>query len=66
MLLGITLIYGQKYWFENNGGLTRENGQRFRDMVISRGNTVDLEAMYKNWRGSDPKIEPMLKARGLK
>ncbi|MDO6492479.1 MULTISPECIES: M3 family metallopeptidase [unclassified Cellulophaga] len=53
-------------WFENNGGLTRENGQRFRDMVLSRGNTVDLEAMYKNWRGSDPKIEPMLKARGLK
>lgn len=52
-------------WFENNGGLTRENGQRFRDMVLSRGNTVDLEAMYKNWRGSDPKIEPMLKARGL-
>ncbi|PKB44433.1 peptidyl-dipeptidase Dcp [Cellulophaga sp. RHA19] len=53
-------------WFENNGGLTRDNGQRFRDMVLSRGNTVDLEAMYKNWRGSDPKIEPMLKARGLK
>lgn len=53
-------------WFENNGGLTRENGQRYRDMVLSRGNTVDLEAMYKNWRGSDPKIEPMLKARGLK
>ncbi|MEP0212665.1 MAG: M3 family metallopeptidase, partial [Cellulophaga sp.] len=53
-------------WFENNGGLTRENGQRFRDMVLSRGNTVDLEAMYKNWRGSEPKIEPMLKARGLK
>lgn len=52
-------------WFENNGGLTRENGQRFRDMVLSRGNTVDLEAMYKNWRGSDPKIELMLKARGL-
>lgn len=53
-------------WFENNGGLTRENGQRFRDMVLSRGNTQDLEKMYKTWRGSDPKIEPMLKARGLK
>lgn len=52
-------------WFENNGGLTRENGQRFRDMVLSRGNTLDYEAMYKAWRGSDPKIEPMLKARGL-
>lgn len=53
-------------WFENNGGLTRENGQRFRDMVLSRGNTLELEQMYKDWRGSDPKIEPMLKARGLK
>ncbi len=53
-------------WFENNGGLTRENGQRLRDMVLSRGNTMDMEKMYKDWRGSDPKIEPMLKSRGLK
>lgn len=53
-------------WFEENGGMTRENGQRFRDMVLSRGNTMELESMYKAWRGSDPKIEPMLKARGLK
>lgn len=53
-------------WFENNGGLTRENGQRFREMVLSRGNTQDLEKMYKTWRGSDPKIGPLLKARGLK
>lgn len=53
-------------WFENNGGLTRENGQRFRDMVISRGNTLNLDNMYKEWRGSEPKIEPMLMARGLK
>ncbi len=52
-------------WFENNGGLNRENGQRFRDMILSRGNTLEYEAMYKEWRGSDPKIEPMLKARGL-
>src|SRR5690606_4618598 len=53
-------------WFEENGGLTRQNGQRFRDMVLSRGNTMDLKNMYKTWRGEDPKIEPMLKARGLK
>lgn len=52
-------------WFENNGGMTRENGQRFRDMVISKGNTLNLEKMYKDWRGSDPKIDPMLRARGL-
>lgn len=53
-------------WFEENGGLTRENGQRFRDMILSRGNTQDLESMYKTWRGSDPQIDPLLKARGLK
>ncbi|GGW21662.1 M3 family metallopeptidase [Arenibacter certesii] len=52
-------------WFENNGGLTRENGQRFREMVLSRGNTLPLEKMYQDWRGSDPKIAPMLKARGV-
>jgi peptidyl-dipeptidase Dcp len=52
-------------WFETNGGLSRENGQRIRDMILSRGNTLPLEKMYKDWRGSDPKIEPMLKARGL-
>src|SRR5690606_27048104 len=52
-------------WFETHGGLTRENGQRFRDMVLSRGNTMNLEKMYNDWRGGEPKIEPMLKARGL-
>lgn len=53
-------------WFETHGGLTRENGQRLRDMVLSRGNTMDMEKMYKDWRGGEPKIEPMLKSRGLK
>ncbi|MBC8770239.1 M3 family metallopeptidase [Arenibacter sp. BSSL-BM3] len=52
-------------WFETHGGLTRENGQRLRDMILSRGNTLPLEVMYKDWRGGDPTIEPMLKARGL-
>ena len=52
-------------WFESNGGLTRANGQGFRDRILSRGNTLALEKMYKNWSGRDPKIEPMLKARGL-
>ncbi|MEO6683094.1 MAG: M3 family metallopeptidase, partial [Ginsengibacter sp.] len=53
-------------WFQENGGLSRANGQRFREMILSQGNTQDLEAMYRNWRGSNPKIDPMLKARGLK
>ncbi len=52
-------------WFEENGGLTRANGDRFRDMVLSRGNTEDLATMYRNFRGRDPEIEPMLENRGL-
>jgi len=53
-------------YFTENGGLNRENGQRFRDMVLSKGNTLDLEKMYESFRGSAPKIEPLIKARGLK
>ena len=52
-------------WFEKNGGMTRENGQRFRDMILSRGNTLDYNDMFRNLTGSDPKIEPMLRNRGL-
>ena len=52
-------------WFEDHGGLTRANGDRFRQMVLSRGNTEDLEKMYVAWRGAQPSIEPMLKYRGL-
>lgn len=52
-------------WFEEHGGLTRANGDRFRNMVLSRGNTEDLEKMYEAWRGKKPSVEPMLKYRGL-
>lgn len=52
--------------FKEKGGLTRENGDRFRAMVLSRGNTEELAKLYKDWRGSDPSIEPMLIHRGLK
>ena len=52
-------------WFEDHGGLTRANGDRFRNMVLSRGNTEDLEKLYVAWRGAQPSIEPMLKYRGL-
>ena len=48
-------------WFEDHGGLTRANGDRLRQMVLSRGNTEDLGNMYKAWLGSEPSIEPMLK-----
>lgn len=51
--------------FEEHGGLTRANGDRFRQMVLSRGNTQDLAEMYATWRGAPPSIKPMLKYRGL-
>ena len=51
--------------FVEQGGLTRANGDRFRQMVLSRGNTEDLEKMYEAWRGAKPRIEPMLKRLGL-
>ncbi|MDC9616041.1 peptidyl-dipeptidase Dcp [Xenorhabdus khoisanae] len=53
-------------WFTEHGGLTEENGQRFRDKVLSRGNSEDLEKLYIDWRGKPPSIESMLKNRGLK
>jgi peptidyl-dipeptidase Dcp len=52
-------------WFEKHGGLTRENGQRFRDMILSRGNTLDYADMYRAWAGHDPSIEPYLEYYGL-
>ncbi|MEG6446645.1 peptidyl-dipeptidase Dcp [Enterobacter cloacae] len=52
-------------WFVEQGGLTHENGQKFREAILSRGNSTDLAELYRNWRGHDPKIEPMLENRGL-
>jgi len=52
-------------WFTAHGGLTRSNGQRFRDMVLSRGNTLDYGEMYRAFTGHDPQVEPMLEYRGL-
>ncbi len=50
---------------EKNGGLTRANGQRLRNMVLSRGNTQDLAEMYRNWAGHDPSIQPYIDYYGL-
>ena len=52
-------------WFEDHGGLTRANGDRFRQMVLARGNTEDLARMFAAWLGAEPDIQPMLKYRGL-
>ncbi|MGE5277463.1 MAG: M3 family metallopeptidase [Acidobacteriota bacterium] len=53
-------------WFREHGGMTRANGQRFRDMILSRGGREDVAAMYRAFRGRDPSIEPLLEDRGLK
>ncbi|OKS88692.1 peptidyl-dipeptidase Dcp [Mucilaginibacter polytrichastri] len=52
-------------WFQENGGLTRANGQRFRDMILSKGNTENYGDMFKAFRGHNPDIKPMLVSRGL-
>lgn len=53
-------------WFQHNGGLTRENGDRFRKTILSRGATEDYTKIFNEFTGHDPRIEPMLKDRGLK
>jgi peptidyl-dipeptidase Dcp len=52
-------------WFEENGGLKRENGDRFRTTLLSRGGSVDAMALYREFRGAEPSIEPLLARRGL-
>ena len=52
-------------WFENHGGLTRENGQRFRDMILSKGHTEDYAPMFRAFYGKDPDVQPMLVDYGL-
>ena len=53
-------------WFDKNGGLTRANGQRFRDLILSKGHTLDYGPMFRAFYGKDPDIGPMLEHRGLK
>src|SRR5215813_5974431 len=52
-------------WFKQHGGLTRENGDRFRAMLLSRGGSADALGLFKNFVERDPYIEPLLKRRGL-
>src|SRR5947209_4640986 len=52
-------------WFEKHGGLTRANGQRFRNLILSRGNTLDYGQMYRSFTGHDPEVTPMLRFYGL-
>ena len=52
-------------WFQAHGGLTRANGDRFRDLVLSRGHSQDYAVMFRNFYGRDPDIGPMLEDKGL-
>jgi len=52
-------------WFKENGGLTRENGDHFRRTVLSRGGSRNAMEMFREFRGADPSIEPLLERRGL-
>jgi peptidyl-dipeptidase Dcp len=52
-------------WFIDHGGLTRANGQRFRDLILSRGDSEDYGTMFRAFYGSGPQVGPLLKYRGL-
>lgn len=52
-------------WFKENGGLQRKNGDHFRKTLLARGGTADALDLFRNFRGREPKIEPLLNRRGL-
>ena len=52
-------------WFKENGGLSRKNGEQFRNQLLGRGGSIDSMQMFKNFRGREATIEPLLKRRGL-
>jgi peptidyl-dipeptidase Dcp len=52
-------------WFKENGGLLRKNGDHFRATLLSRGGSADAMDLFRNFRGRDAKIEPLLERRGL-
>ena len=52
-------------WFKDNGGLTRSNGDHFRKSLLSRGGSVDSMQMFRDFRGRDAEIQPLLRRRGL-
>jgi peptidyl-dipeptidase Dcp len=52
-------------WFVENGGMTRANGQRFRDLILARGGSGDMATIYRQFRGRDPDVAALLRNRGL-
>ncbi len=52
-------------WFDENGGLNRQAGQRYRDMILSQGNTLEYKEAYKEFRGSEPSVSAILESKGF-
>lgn len=52
-------------WFKENGGLTRENGDHFRKTLLSRGGAEPAMELFRDFRGGEPDIRPLLERRGL-
>jgi peptidyl-dipeptidase Dcp len=52
-------------WFKENGGMTRANGQHFRDTLLSRGGSAEALGLFRDFRGRDASVEPLLERRGL-
>ena len=59
------LAHDAYYWFREHGGMTRENGQRYRDMILSRGASSDVAELYRAFRGRDPEVGPLMEEKGL-
>lgn len=52
-------------YISKNGGMTRQNGDRFRQYILSVGNSVDLNKAFKDFTGKDPDINPLLRNKGF-
>jgi len=52
-------------WFKENGGLTRENGDHFRNTLLSQGGSKDAMQLFRDFAGREPDIQPLLERRGL-
>ena len=52
-------------WFKANGGLTRANGNRFREKLLSRGGSREALDLFRDFTGGEPDIRPLIVRRGL-
>jgi peptidyl-dipeptidase Dcp len=52
-------------WFKENGGMSRDNGQHFRETLLSRGGSEEAMTLFRNFAGREPNVEPLLERRGL-